>query len=64
MLSITMKCIKCDGEYIQERGKNARAINKSHLCGKCMNPINPIPERPVYHNPTVVKKAKSTTKKV
>jgi hypothetical protein len=38
MVKTKMKCVKCGGEYIQERGKGAGAINTSHFCAKCLNP--------------------------
>jgi hypothetical protein len=41
MVKTRIKCIQCDGEYVQERGKGAGAINTSHLCAKCLNPPKP-----------------------
>lgn len=57
MIKLTCKCIKCGGDYIQERGGGAKPINVSHLCDTCLNPPKPKPvAAPVFVKETVKKK--------
>ena len=39
MDTFEIKCIKCDGTYMQERGKGAKQINASHICDKCKETV-------------------------